>query len=224
LCDQRPGLRTVIFAPADGGIASLAGLKGHSLLIRDQTLYPVSFAFEQLSNAGLCAEDVPCSVLVASRPGRGEQKAYVKKTRAGYFGQNSDTVKAVLDEKSFDAGVALEWQLVNYQEGRQWRRLVTFHTPEFLWVSGPKTDASARNGFGHALLQFKNPKELESMLLDTDTDGFAFTNATDKLLEATRAAEQAQVRFEQCQPPRNGAAPGILPVSEVPRRSMPNKN
>ncbi len=124
-------------------------------------------------------------------------------------------INVVLEQKTSDAGVALESQLRNYPEGVQWRRLVTFHTPEFLWVAGPKADNAARGDFVRALQKFTDPKELESMLIDTETDGFAFTTATDKFFEAIRAAERAQVRFEQCLPPPN---------DDVPGRRTPDKN
>ena len=216
MCDQRPGLRTVIFVPADSAMTNLANLKSRSLVVRDKFLFPISFAFEQLTDAGLCAEDVHCSVLAETGLGKdGQRKPYVKKSPAGYFGSASGIVKAVLVERTFDAGVALESQLGNYREGVQWRRLVTFYTPEFLWVAGPKVDSAAREGFTRALQRFTDPKELEFMLIDTETDGFAFTTATDKFLETFRAAERAQVRFEQCLPPPNG---------DVPDRPTPNKN
>ena len=86
----------------------------------------------------------------------------------------------------------------------KWRPLVTFYTPDFLWVAGSKTDAPARDAFLRALLRFKNPQDLESVLVDNDTDGFAYTTATEKYLEALRAAERARVRFQNCLPPPSG--------------------
>jgi predicted Ser/Thr protein kinase len=215
VCDQRPGLPTVIFVRADSGITNLAGLKGHSLAIPDKGLNPFVFVFSQLLEAGLCARDVHCSMLAEAEATAGERRIAIRKSQEGSYGQRNSAQRTILEERSLDAGVAFAWQLRHDAKGIQWRHLITFRTPDFLWVAGSKVDALARDAFTRALLRFRNPQELESVLVDTDTDGFAYTTATDKYLESIRAAERARTRFQKCLPPPN---------SDTPPGQTPNKN
>jgi hypothetical protein len=215
VCDQRPGLPTVIFVPADSDITNLAGLKGRSLGIQQKGLNPFLLVFAQLGAAGLCARDVHCSRLMEGEPEIGERRIAIRKSQEGSYGQNHWAQRAVLDERLFDAGVAFAWQLPSDPNGVKWRRLCIFYTPDFLWVAGSKTDAPARDALARALLLFTNPQDLESVLVDNDTDGFAYTTATDKFLESLRAAERARVRFQNCLPP---------PIGDTPPSQSPNTN
>lgn len=192
--DRRDGLEMVIFARVGSGVTNLLGLRGKTLSVGSERLIPNAYAKAQLAAAGLCSDDVACIPVEQEFQ---NNSVYFKRP-VGYFSRSGEIVRSVMREKKFPAGIATGRHIQQYREGEQWIRLATFRVPEFLWIAGPNVSTTESDALLRALSTMRDPKELDALLVDTQTDGFGFARVTKQMTAAVDKVLQQEKDFERC--------------------------
>jgi len=233
LAKQKTGsVPSAIFTRRDSAITNLAGLKGRSLVFWDRHSSLTFLAKALLADNGLCATNLHCVHLHELQGPAPAPRTYLESPEQGYFDRQGETIRQVIDQRAYDAGVARIRQF-RLKQDDDWRLLGQFETIRQFWVASPKLGPIVARAFSRSFLQWSPPTIGQfSSAGKTDADDFgagydvSFENAPVNAIKKVQQALAREAKFENCAsttntsasefgdangPYENQASTGILP-------------